>query len=240
MTHFDVSSCLSKILQNTGSGFLFPIFQISNPKALGKIEDKNRGAVPKETNRDYLLAIRHALRRRRTSSRHRQRMLSRARLRALNPHCMSSAALLLVEQFSQYLESGECHTLVAVLRVCVIFCARRLSVRGQLATVAPRSRSGTARSGTMLCPCAAGRFSLSFARAVGFCEISKRDSFGTVGAAASHQRHQSASAQQVTSYCFVPHSHTLIISRLLLLAGCGGNVDESSVAAAASLFSSSV
>ncbi len=45
---------------------------------------------------------------------------------------------------------------------------------------------------------------------------------------------------RVTSYCFVPHPHTLIIARLLLLAGCGGNVDESSVAAAASLFSSSV
>jgi hypothetical protein len=89
-------------------------------------------------------------------------------------------------------------------------------------------------------PCADGRFSLSFAGAGGFCEISKRDPFGTVGAAASHQRHESKSAQQVATYCFVADPQMLITARLLLLAGCGGNVDESSVAAAASFFSSSI
>ncbi len=43
-----------------------------------------------------------------------KRMVLRASVRTVNPHCMSSAALLLVDQFGQYLESGECPTLVAV------------------------------------------------------------------------------------------------------------------------------
>jgi hypothetical protein len=101
------------ILQNIGSVSprMFPNFE--PPNALETQDKNNCKAVRKEANlasarrpppppgmRNATAAV--------------KRMVLRARVRTVNPHCMSSAALLLVDQFGQYLESGECPTLVAV------------------------------------------------------------------------------------------------------------------------------
>ena len=65
---------------------------------------------------------------------------------------MSSAALLIVEQLAQYLESGE-HPSVACSYLALTLCARRLTICEELAATAVRSRCGVAGPGNRVLPC---------------------------------------------------------------------------------------